>query len=109
MSGCAQHNLTALKYINTSKRKAHFIRSCPNSVIKSICECALNVIHGKVPLSKNLKKKLIPHKNSLRKLADRKVPLFKKRKILAQKGNGFLSFLLPAAISVISTLINGTR
>ena len=40
---------------------------------------------------------------------DKKVPLFKKRRLLVQKGKGVLSILIPAAVSVFSTLINGVR
>ena len=96
-----------LKLLGKSKHKAELLRKCPNSLIKCVCECALNILKGNVPLTTRQKNKLAAHKRTLRKLADRKVALFKKRRLLVQKGDGFLSFLIPAAVSVLSSLFHG--
>lgn len=98
-----------LKLLSKCKKKGALLRKCPNSLIKSVCECALNVLKGNVPLTKRQKNKLSPYKRTLRKLGDKKVPLFKKRRLLVQKGEGFLSLLIPVAVSVLSSLIHGTR
>lgn len=98
-----------LKLLGKCKTKGALLRKCPNSIIKSVCECALNLLKGNVPLTKRQKNKLSPYKRTLRKLGDKKVPLFKKRRLLVQKGEGFLSVLIPAAISVLSSLIHGAR
>lgn len=76
--------------------------------IKAICECCMNTLQGNVALTKGQKKFLSRHKTTLRKLQNRKVSLVKKRKLIVQKG-GFLSVLIPAALSVITGLINGVR
>jgi hypothetical protein len=104
---CTDETLELLKLISKSKQPKSILRKCSNSVIKTLCECAVNVIRGNVPLTKNKKKILSSHKRSLRKLSDKSIPLFKKRRLLVQRGDGFLSILLPAAISVISSLIHG--
>lgn len=98
-----------LQLLRKCKTKGALLRKCPNSVIKSVCECALNLLKGNVPLTKHQKKKLSLHKRTLRKLGDKKIPLFKKRRLLVQKGEGFLSVLIPAALSVLSSLIHGAR
>lgn len=98
-----------LKLLKKTKQKSIFLRKCPNSIIKGVCECALNLLKGNIPISKRQKNKLIPHKRTLRRLGNKKLPLFKKRRLLVQKGDGFLSVLIPAAISVLSSLINGVR
>ena len=54
-----------------------------------------NVVKGNVPgLIQEKVNKLARHKTSLIKLT-KKVPIKEKRKILVQKGGGFLPFLLP--------------
>lgn len=98
-----------LQLLNKTKKKSAFLKTCPNSVIKGVCECALNLLKGNIPINKRQKNKLIQHKRTLRRLGDKKVPLFKKRRLLIQKGEGFLSVLIPAAISVLSSLIHGSR
>lgn len=102
-------------------QQLHLLHKCPQTLrkkilqkidikcIKAICECCLNTLQGNVPLTKSQKKSLSRHKSTLRKLQDRKVSLVKKRKLIIQKGGGFLSVLIPAALSVISSLIHGTR
>lgn len=97
-----------LKLLGKCKNKRALLRKCPNSIIKSVSECALNLLKGNIPLTKRQKNCLAQHKRTLRKLGDKKVPLFKKRRILVQKGEGFLSVLIPAAVSILSTLIHGT-
>lgn len=107
MSPCTEQTLALLKLISKSKRPKLYIKKCTKSEIKTLCECVLNVIRGNVSLTKSQKNHLSQHKQSLRKLADRKIPLYKKKKILIQNGEGFIPFILPAAISLISSLING--
>ena len=98
-----------LKLLTKTKNKSAFLKKCPNSIIKGVCECALNLLRGNIPISKQKKNKLVPYKRTLRRLGDKKIPLFKKRRLLVQKGDGFLSVLIPAAISVLSSLIHGSR
>lgn len=109
MSACTEQNLELLKLIGKSRNPKLIIQKASNSVIKALCECVLNVLHGNVPITKAQREKLALHKNCLRKLSNKKVPLYKKRRILIQKGDGILSVLLPTAISVISSLIHGAQ
>lgn len=109
MSTCTEQTLELLKLISKSKNSKKIIQKAPNSVIKSLCECVLNVLHGNVPLTKKQLEHLSKHKRCLRKLSVRNIPLYEKRRILVQKGDGFLSVLLPAAVSIISSLIHGAQ
>jgi hypothetical protein len=67
-----------------------------------LCECAKNIIYGRVPLNKKQKRSLAGQKRMLRKLALKKTSLKVKRKIL-QKG-GFLGALLGPIVSVLSSI-----
>ena len=57
--------LTALYHLNEEQRKA-LLRKANAKLVRRICECALNVLIGKVPLSKG-------HKSRLRKHAKEKI------------------------------------
>ena len=72
-------------------------------LIRCLCDCAHNVLQGNVEISHHHKRKLKSHKTKLRKLADRKVALKTKRRII-QKG-GFLPILLSALAPVISGVV----
>lgn len=102
-------NVEHLKLLGKAKNKAALLRKCPNSLIKCVCECALNLLKGNVPITPRQKNRLTPYKRTLRRLGNKKIPLFKKRRLLVQKGDGFLSVLIPAAVSILSTLFHGVR
>ena len=68
------------------------LKNCENDLIHIICDCVYNVVKGSVPgLTQEKVNKLTRHKTSLIKLS-KKVPIKEKRKILVQKGGGFLHF-----------------
>lgn len=102
----SKKDVARLRVLNTCsvKLRKDLIKKFPQSCINCICECCLNTLKGNVPLNSQQKKSLSRHKHTLRLLADKKVPVNKKRKVLIQKG-GFLNILLPAALSVLTTLI----
>lgn len=99
--------LELLKICPQHLRKS-LLKRLPSSCIKAICECTLNVLHGNVPLTKQQKNCLRKHKCTLRQIGNKKGSLFTKKKLIIQKG-GFLNILIPAALTAISTLINGIR
>ena len=109
MASFAERNLEQLKVLSKSKNKKKLLRKVPNNIIKAICECCKNLLCGNIPCNKRCLNKLRPYKKALRDLSKSKVPLFKKRRILTQKGEGFLGFLLPTALSVLSTLLHGEK
>jgi len=79
------------------------LKNADEDFILCICECILNTLNGHINYSPKVFKKLEKNKNILRKINSIK-KLKDKKKILIQKG-GFLQYLLPAAISVITNLI----
>lgn len=105
-----KQQLRDLQLINTCPKdlKKHLLRKLPTRSVKAICECALNVLKGNVPLSKNQKKSLGKYKTTLRKIGAKKGSLFTKKRLIIQHG-GFLNILLPAALTAITSLINAVR
>lgn len=91
--------LKALFHLNDKQRKA-LLQTADSKLIRHICECALNVLIGNVPLQKSHKSRLRRHAKTLRKLAEPCVSLSKKKKIIVQRG-GFLPALLAPIIGTL--------
>lgn len=91
--------LKALFHLNNKQRKA-LLETADSKLVRHICECALNVLIGNVPLQKTQKSRLRRHANTLRKLAEPSVSLSKKKKIIVQRG-GFLPALLAPIIGTL--------
>lgn len=60
--------LRAICKLNASQRLA-LLRAADDSLVRSVCECALNTLKGNVALDRNQKNALIRHRNVLRRLA----------------------------------------
>ncbi len=89
--------LKALIHATPKERKA-LLKVCDKSRIRSVCECAYNVLRGNVPLSKKSKSQLGKYKATLRRLVKRGEGWGKKRKYLIQKGGGFIIPLLLSTV-----------
>jgi hypothetical protein len=95
--------LRVLKKAKPSLRKA-LLKSADNSLICCLSECSHNILNGNVKLSPAQKKALQRHRNNLRQLATKKVPLKRKRELLAQRG-GFLPALIGPILGIAASLI----
>ncbi|KAL7289134.1 hypothetical protein TKK_0017079 [Trichogramma kaykai] len=78
--------LTALYHLNDEERKALLKKANP-TLVKNICECALNVLAGNVTLSSTHKAKLRKHVCILRKLSEPRIKLARKKKFSYSKGD----------------------
>ena len=67
----------------------YYYKVADDALVRTICECVLNVLKGTVPVSKPTKKKLLVHKKPLIALAEKSTPLEKKKKLLVQYGKIF--------------------
>lgn len=89
--------LNALRHSNKEQRTA-LLRSADKKLIRYICECASNILHGVVSLKNCQKNKLKKYKNILRHLITEtpyKNSWKRKRRVILQKSESFLSLLLP--------------
>jgi hypothetical protein len=91
-----------LKSANTSQRN-HYINNATDDEIDSVCECALNLCRGNIPLTCRQKKLLFPHRNTIRRIAHTQ-DSDEARQLLKQRG-GFLPALAAAVIPIIADLI----
>jgi hypothetical protein len=90
-----------------------FVDEYSDDKINDICEACYNIVHKKLPLNKTknsqLKKKLLPIHNEVRRLANPKLQLKTKRRLLKQSqvGSGVFtalaSFVIPTLISLLTS------
>lgn len=96
--------LKLLAKCTPAQRKA-ILKVADDSLVRSICECVLNVLKETVPVSKPAKKKLLTHKKKLVALVEKSTPLNKKKQILVQDGGNLFSVLLPPVLRVLSSIL----
>ena len=101
-----EENKAVLKTLSTCKKcmRKNILKTASKELVGTICEAVDNLLNNNIPVPDHIKEKLHKYKCPMRKLV-KKSSLKEKRNILVQKG-GFLEYLIPAAISAISSLIN---
>ena len=92
------YTLQMLKTAIPKLRKA-IISNCNKNLLNSISECVLNVLNGNIQLSNFAKRKFKKHKSTLCSLADKRLPLTAKKRIIIQRGG----FLLPLFTILLPT------
>ena len=97
------HFLSTLERANRKQQKG-IIEGANNELIHCLCECAVNILKGNVPLSLSQKRKLSQSKKHLRSLADKTVSIPKKKKLLVQKG-GFLPALIGPILGALASFL----
>ena len=98
--------LKALRHFNKEQRKC-FLQKADKSLIKSICECVLNILKGNVKLTKSQTKNLKRHARLLRKLCCKNDNWSHKKTLIVQSGGGFLLPLLtPIFSALLSSVLN---
>lgn len=80
------------------------LHTASDEFILTLCEIALNILRGTIPLTSAQYKKLCKKKTLIKLMADKKIGLHKKRLTINQKG-GFLLPLLSVALPFITSLI----
>lgn len=89
--------LEAIIHATPKERKA-LLKVCDTSRIRTVCECAYNLLRGNVPISKRRKQQLMKYKSTLRRIVKRGEGWPKKRKFLVQQGGGFVIPLLLSTV-----------
>ena len=99
------HDFLKLLVKCTPAQGKAILKVADDALVRTICERVLNVLEGRVPVSKPTKKKLLVHKKPLIALAEKSTPLEKKKKLLVQHGGNFLSVLLPPVLRVLTLIL----
>ena len=112
MSARLKRNLDFLRVLSKAKpsQRRAILETATNDLVYCICEIIDNILHGTVRLSKQRQKKLQHYKKLLRFIANKKVPVKKKREILVQNGEGILPALIVPILALAGSLLShGTR
>ena len=114
-----QHPYFKSQSPNTLKRYVEFLAVCkdpvackavlqrsPDTVIKCICNAALNAQQGDIQLTKKQIKALSKHRKKISILTNKNRDLKSKRKVLVQKGGAaFLPVLLGTILASLGSAI----
>ena len=100
------HELTFLGKCNPKIRR-FILQNSDKKLIKAIRECLHNFLKGNIKVTPDEMKKLKKYKNSIRLLAGENC--FKKNKQILVQSGGFLPFIIPVAIEVISSIIKNLK
>lgn len=109
MSARLKRNAPLLKalYHATPQKRRDILAYCSSDFIQALCEIALNVLKGNVPLSTAQYNKLKRQKKVIRLLADKRAGLKRKHQTLMKQSGGFLLPLLSTVVPIIGDLIGG--
>jgi hypothetical protein len=99
-------NRVFLQKCKNKKNCKHLVKHASSDELRSICECAKNILKGHVRLNQGTVTKLRPFKKHLHKLSLKKVSLKTKRKILQQGSGFFLPLLGSIATSELTSVFN---
>ena len=100
------HLLKALQECSTAEQK-QLLKVAKPELVHAICDCIVNVVHGRVPINNYQKGKLRKKLGAVKKLCNNKTPASKKKKILVQHGSGFLQAILGPVVRSIAGVLGG--
>lgn len=112
--GVKQLRKRTVKYLSVCrdpKAYSAVVKSAPDSVIRSICDAALNVQRNRhVSLTNPQKHLFRRHASSINLLASKKLPLLRKRRVVAQRGGAFwIPALIGAALGGLGSTLFGSK
>ena len=100
------HMLHALNECSPEERK-QLLRIARPDLVHAVCDCIVNVVHGKVPISNYKKCQLRKKVTVLKRLSSPKEPAAKIKRLFIQHGGGFLSAILGPVLKTIAGTVLG--
>ena len=106
MSKRLQDNQPFLQLLarSSAKRRKALVKQATKEELAALFEICFNILRGNLPLSTHMHKKLERERQTLRTLADKKISLKRKKKVINQKG-GFLGTVASIALPLLASLI----
>ncbi len=102
---CKNLPLLKLLYKASPKQRRVILQTASDQLILSLCEIALNVLRGTIPLNTTQYRRLKKRKDEIKYGASKKITVVRKKRMINQRG-GFLVPLLSVAIPFITSLIS---
>ena len=107
MSRRVKGNYDILKVL--AKCKPHMrraiIKAADKNLLEAITECFLNICKDTIKISPKTYKKLASYSNHIEIVADKSKPLAKRKRVILQKGDGFLPLLLAPVLEQLASLL----
>ena len=107
MSRRVKKNCDDLKVLAKCKplmRKA-IIKAADNDLLEAITECLLNICKDTIKISPKTYKKLAQYSRHIEVVVDKSKPLAQRRRVILQKGDGFLPFLLAPVLEQLASFL----
>jgi hypothetical protein len=98
------HYLNVVKSAKPKLRRALLLNS-DSKHIDALAQCCINFLAQSFRVAPAELRKLAKYKKAIRSVADSETSSDRKREIFVQRGNGFLPLLLPAAISLLTSIL----
>lgn len=100
-----QRNITYLDVLAKTKpsTRTAIIENADKDLIICLCECALNILNGNIPLDRDQFNKLLKHKEQIRLLASKKLKHADRKEII--QNGGFLPALLAPILGIAGQLL----
>ena len=89
---------------SSAKRRKVLLRNASNTQLKGLFEVCLNIIRGNLPLDAVQFRRMKRHRKTLETLVNRRIPIYKKREVINQKG-GFVASLAKYALPLLTHVI----
>jgi hypothetical protein len=86
------------------KERTQLLKNASSDEMKTICEICSNMQNGQIRMSEKQRRQLCRYKKQIRRMANRKLSLAAKRKIVGEQKGGFIGTLLGIALPLLSSL-----
>ena len=107
MSRRVKKNYDVLKVLAKCKpymRRA-IIKAADDDLLEAITECLLNICKNTIKISPKTYKKLAQYSRHIEVVVDKSKPLAQRRRVILQKGDGFLPFLLAPVLEQLASFL----
>ena len=107
MSRVVKNNLPFLHLLTCcpEHQRQFLLETATPEQIHALVQIVFNILHGNIPVSKEVKRNLKNHADALVSLVESSVPFKTKKQTLAQEGGGFIQDLLIPVLTSIGPLM----
>ena len=107
MSRVVKNNLPFLHLLTCcpEHQRQFLLETATPEQIHALVQIVFNILHGNIPVSKEVKRNLKKHADALVSLVESSVPFKTKKQTLAQEGGGFIQDLLIPVLTSIGPLL----
>ena len=107
MSRVVKNNLPFLHLFTCcpEHQRQFLLETATPEQIHALVQIVFNILHGNIPVSKEVKRNLKKHADALVSLVESGVPFKTKKQTLAQEGGGFIQDLLIPVLTSIGPLM----